>query len=144
MMINYLILFIIGLSSGVVVAGGVFAFIAGIGIVPRFVQKTNTKKYINVYEDAITLGGIFGVISVIWKINIPIGIVGTTFFGLFTGIFIGGIAVSLAEVLDVIPILMRRVNITVGMAFFMVAIALGKMIGSLIYFIIPGFFKYKP
>ena len=60
-MFNNIVLAVIGLSSGTVVAGGIFAFIAIIGVVPRLAQKTKTEKYIMIYEDAITLGGILGV-----------------------------------------------------------------------------------
>lgn len=43
---------VIGYSSGVVIAGGVFAFIAVLGIVTRLAQKTKTTNYIYLYEDA--------------------------------------------------------------------------------------------
>lgn len=49
---------IIGYSSGTVIAGGVFAFISVIGIVPRFAQKTGTIDKIRLYEDFIALGGL--------------------------------------------------------------------------------------
>ncbi|WP_443084038.1 stage V sporulation protein AB [Vallitalea guaymasensis] len=39
--------------------------------------------------------------------------------------------------------LTRRFNIKVGMAYFIVTLAIGKLIGSLLYFIIPGFYKLK-
>ena len=37
---------LIGLGTGVVISGAVFAFIAIIGIVPTMAHKTNTGKYI--------------------------------------------------------------------------------------------------
>jgi len=61
-------------------------------------------------------------------------------FSLCVGIFFGCLAMSLAEVLNVIPILSRRGRLQQGMFFFMLAVAFGKMTGSLLYFIIPGFF----
>lgn len=64
-------------------------------------------------------------------------------FGLFSGIFVGCLAVSLAEVIDVIPILSRRIGLKVGMRYFLLAIAIGKLVGSLIYFIIPGLAVFK-
>jgi stage V sporulation protein AB len=72
-----------------------------------------------------------------------LGNIGGAIYGFFSGIFIGCLAVSLAEVLDVIPILTRRFSIKIGMAYFIVSLAAGKLIGSLIYFIIPGFYKIK-
>ncbi len=140
---GYIILVIIGFGGGVVVAGGVFAFIAIIGVVPRLAQKTQTQDCIWIYEDAIMLGGIFGTIVMITGIKLMLGSVVAATYGLFAGMFIGCIAVSLTEVLDVIPILTRRLSLKVGMAYFIVALAIGKLVGSLLYFIIPGFYSLK-
>lgn len=141
--INSLLLIIIGFGGGVVIAGGVFAFIAIIGIVPRLAQKTATQKYIWVYEDAIVFGGIFGTLVMVSDFSILLGNIGAMIYGFFSGIFVGCLAVSLAEVLDVVPILTRRFNIKVGMAYFIVTLAIGKLVGSLVYYIIPGFYSLK-
>lgn len=139
-LIKMILLIIIGFGSGVVIAGAVFAFIAIIGVVPRLAQKTNTAKYIKVYEEAIIFGGIFGTSSLLFNYYIPIGKLLVMFISLCIGIFYGCLAVSLAEVLDVIPILTRRGKIQKGMMYFICAIAIGKLIGSLLYYFIPGFF----
>ncbi|MCT4686511.1 stage V sporulation protein AB [Vallitalea sp.] len=143
MVLHYLLLIIIGFGGGVVISGGVFAFIAIIGIVPRLAQKTATQKYIWIYEDAIMFGGMFGTLVMIMDFELQLGNIGGIVYGFFSGIFVGCLAVSLAEVLDVIPILTRRFNIKVGMTYFIVTLAIGKLIGSLLYFIIPGFYKIK-
>lgn len=141
MMWRYILTVILGFGGGVVIAGGVFAFIAVIGVVPRLAQKTKTQKYIQLFEDCITLGGIFGVSTMVFDYHIRIGAIAVVIYSLCIGIFVGCIAVSLAEVLDVIPILNRRLNVKVGIAFFIVSVAIGKMVGSLIYYLIPGFYK---
>lgn len=38
------ILVVLGLASGGVVAGGIFAFISAIGIVPRMAKRTETQN----------------------------------------------------------------------------------------------------
>jgi len=145
--IRSIIAILIGFGSGVVVSGGVFAFIAIIGVVPRLAQKTKTHKYIRIYEDSITIGGILGTFLMLTTPNLSyISIFGKIIliiFGFMGGIFVGCIAVSLAEVLDVIPILSRRLNIRIGMKYFMLALAVGKMVGALIYFLVPGFLQFK-
>jgi len=133
-------LVLLGFSSGVVIAGAVFAFIAIIGIVPRLAQKTSTQKYIKLYEEAIIFGGIFGTTTLLIDYRLPIGVMPVAILALCVGIFFGCLAVSLAEVLDVIPVLTRRTRLRQGMALFMLAIALGKLAGSLLYYFIPGFF----
>ena len=138
---KYIILIILGFGAGVVIAGAVFAFIAIIGVVPRLAQKTKTQKYIKFYEEAIIWGGIFGTSTMLIEYYLPIGSVLTIIYSLCIGIFYGALAVSLAEVLNVIPILSRRGRIKEGMMYFITAIALGKLLGSLLYYFVPGFFS---
>jgi len=131
---------IMGFASGLVIAGAVYAFITIIGVVPRLAQKTGTTGKIKTYEVALMLGGIFGTLSGMFRFYIPIGPVGMIALSLANGIFIGCLAMSLAEVLNVIPIFARRARIQRGMFFLVMAIAIGKLVGSLLYFLVPGFF----
>lgn len=138
---KYFICILISFSSGIVISGAVFAFIAIIGIVPRLAQKTRTEKHIKVYEEAIILGGILGALEMVFNFHFPIGKVLAVLYSLAVGVFIGCLAVSLAEILNVIPILTRRGRIKKGLTYFIYAIAFGKLIGSLLYYFIPGFYS---
>lgn len=141
-LIKYIFLILLGFGSGVVIAGAVFAFIAIIGVVPRLAQKTNTMQNIKIYEEAIILGGIFGTSTLIFDYYIPIGKILVILLSTCAGIFYGCLAVSLAEVLDVIPILSRRGHVQKGMMYFIAAIAIGKLAGSVLYYFVPGFFYF--
>lgn len=134
---------IISFGAGVATAAGVFAFIVIIGIVPRLAQKSETKKYIILYENAIILGGVFATLPLIYNFQIRIGNIGSIIAGFSAGIFVGCLAVSLAEILDVIPILCRRINLKVGLCYFLVSIACGKLLGSIVYFLVPGLAEIK-
>ena len=57
------------------------------------------------------------------------------------GIFVGVLAMALAEVLNVMPILMRRARLNKGITWFVVSFALGKLLGSLLYFLKDGFYQ---
>jgi len=137
--LSYAVLILIGFGSGLVISGAVFAFITAIGIVPRLAQKTQTQDHIKLYESAIVVGGIFGTMAGIFNLYIPIGIL-VAVLGLSIGIFYGVLAMSLAEVLNVIPILTRRGHVQKGMFFFVLSIAFGKLMGALIYAFVPGFY----
>jgi len=137
---GYIAVMIIGVGSGAVISGAVFAFIVKIGLVTRLAQRTGTQERFILYEEAIIAGGIFGAIIGFLNFNINIGRPLMVLMGLMTGIFYGSLAVALAETLNVIPIMTRRANLKRGLALFMVCLALGKAIGSLAYFLIPGFF----
>jgi len=55
-------------------------------------------------------------------------------FGLGAGIFVGCMAVALAEIINVYPIMYRRMKLKIGMEWVLATIAFGKMSGCLFYF----------
>ena len=62
-----IVLAVIGLSAGITVAGGLFSFISGLGVISDFADRTHTGEHILLYEDATALGGILGNIFIIYK-----------------------------------------------------------------------------
>jgi stage V sporulation protein AB len=138
--VKHFLSMLIGFGSGVLISGAVFAFITIVGIVPRLAQKTNTTRRIKVYESAIVVGGVLGAAMGLFTPGWTWGIWLLPLIGLASGIFYGCLAMSLAEVLNVIPILTRRMRLQRGMFFIVMAIALGKMAGALLYFLVPGFY----
>ena len=111
MMLKTIYLIFLGLTSGCMVAAGTFAFIAAIGIVPRMAKRTETQRFIRVYEDAIVLGGIWGTTAMFIRYRLPSVPLLPGCYALCTGIFVGVLAMALTEVLNVIPILLRRTRL---------------------------------
>lgn len=131
------ILGFLGLSAGGIIAAGVFAFLVIIGIFPRIMGKTKTKR-IMLYETIIIAGGVLGNISDIYEIYIPLGMAGKLVlgvFGLSSGIFVGCLVMSLAETLKALPVINRRIGLAVGLQYVILSVALGKLTGSLVYFV---------
>lgn len=125
----------VGISAGGVIAAGVFAFLAIIGVFPRLIGKTKTSRHIYLYDTLIVLGGVLGNISDIYEIPILIG--GNLFLGIFgfaVGVFVGCLVMSLAETLKTIPVISRRIHLAVGLQYIILSVAAGKLIGALIYF----------
>ena len=56
-------------------------------------------------------------------------------YGLSAGMFVGCIAVALAEILNTFPILFRRAKLKVGLQWVMWTMAVGKTCGALYYFV---------
>ena len=139
-MIRYLLPMFIGFSSGLIVSSAVFAFITAIGVVPRLAQKTKTQSHAKLYENAIGLGGLFGAVAGVVDLQIPLAAAIVAVIAISVGVFYGVLAMSLAEVLNVIPIMTRRIHLQKGMFFFVLAIALGKLCGALLYALVPGFY----
>lgn len=128
------------IASGLLVAAGTFAFIAAIGIVPRMAKRTQTEQYIRFYEDIIVLGGVIGTTAMFVDYRLPPSTILAGSMALFVGIFVGILAMALAEVLNVMPVLMRRGRLTKGLPWLLLAFALGKVVGSLFYFFMDGFY----
>ena len=62
------------------------------------------------------------------------GIGAQAVFGLFAGMFIGCLALAIAEMLDSIPIFARRISFRHGLGGAILGMAAGKICGSLFYF----------
>lgn len=134
MLAKQIILAIIGLSAGITVAGGLFSFIIGLGVVSDFADRTHTGEHVLMYEDSIALGGIAGSIFFIFEIPIPHGGILLPVFGLLSGIFVGCWSMALAEILNIFPIFIRRVKLLRCIPYIILSMALGKGIGALIFF----------
>ncbi len=136
MWIEHVLLGFLGLVFGISVASGSFALAVKLGIVPTMAQKSTTAKHIMTYENAIILGGICGnILSVFTSIKLPLGHIFLAVYGLGAGIFVGCMAVALAEIINVFPILYRRTKLKTGLPWVIGMVALGKMSGALYYFI---------
>ncbi|MGC4020097.1 MAG: stage V sporulation protein AB [Muricomes sp.] len=134
MWVNQIILAVIGLSSGLVVAGGLFAFIIELGIAADFADRTRTADKILLYEDCVALGGIVGNLVSVFHIHIPGGRWLLPILGLLGGIFVGCWSMALAEILNVFPIFVRRLKVVRYISVSILSVAIGKGLGSLLFF----------
>lgn len=134
MLVKQILMALIGLSAGSIVAGGLFGFVVSLGIVSDFADRTGTANRIGLYEDAVAVGGILGNLVLLY--DIPLTAISPLMgvFGIFSGIFVGCWALALAEVLNVFPIFLRRINVTKGIGFVILGIAIGKVLGACVYF----------
>lgn len=135
MWVNHVFMGFLGLAFGLSVASGSFAIAVKLGIIPQMANKSGTAKRIITYENATILGGIAGnIMSVFTQIRFPAGHVFLALFGISAGIFVGCMAVALAEIINAYPILYRRMKLKMGLEWMVATIAIGKMCGCLFYF----------
>lgn len=131
MIINLVFVIFIGLAGGIAVGSGFVAFLAVLGIIPRLTQLTKTMKMIIWYQWAVIAGALVGGIGSLREpalyfspyILLPLGLAG--------GIFVGMMAAALTEVLNVFPILAKRIGIEDKIVILMMAFVFGKIFGSL-------------
>ena len=122
---------IVGLCGGLLVAGGLFAFLALVGVVTRLAAGTTTAKYLMFYEDMSLLGCVGGNLLFLYGFSLPLGNVFLGMYGMGAGVFTGCLAAALAEVVNMMPVLSERVSLKKGMTGIMLMFALGKAVGSL-------------
>ncbi len=152
MLYRILFLFFIGASFGLLAAAGVFTVLTAVGLVPRFAGKTHTARKVFLYEEMVIAGTIVGCVLSIFPEYVQFGallgkvlpeaeafrnIVGSILqlvYGLFSGMFIGCLALAIAEMLDSIPIFARRISFRHGIGLAILSMALGKLAGSLFFF----------
>jgi stage V sporulation protein AB len=133
--IEFIILIFLGFSGGIAVGSGFVAFLTVLGIVPRLVQMTKTHKFIRGYESAIILGAIVASWVSLRDITILAPALLLIPIGLAFGIFIGMLAAALTEVLNVLPILAKRIGFGQQVIILLMAIVFGKVLGSLFHWL---------
>ncbi|WP_374722110.1 stage V sporulation protein AB [Peribacillus tepidiphilus] len=138
MVINVLLLLFIGFAGGLAVGAGFVAFLTVLGVIPRLTQLTKTMKMIHYYELAVVAGAVLGGWLSFRDSILDLPVLLTIFIGLLSGVFNGMLAAALTEVLNVLPILAKRVGVQEKIIYLLMAIVLGKIGGSLfqwIYFV---------
>lgn len=154
MFLKQLFLGVCGLSFGLLASAGVFTVLVSVGLIPRFAGKMHVAKKVFALEEAVVFGTltggfcsvfgrygevgsfvlsrqIFGPGTVsVWKVIGNIFLCGG---GFFAGMFVGCLALAIAEMLNSIDF-SRRIGFRHGLGVAIAAAALGKVTGSLLYF----------
>jgi stage V sporulation protein AB len=131
MTIKVLGVIFIGLAGGLAVGSGFVAFLTVLGIIPRLTQLSKTMKMIRFYEWAVVLGALSGVMATLRDPILGISSLFLIPLGLTGGIFYGMLAGALTEVLNVFPVLAKRLGIDGKIIILIMAIVLGKIFGSI-------------
>ena len=133
-----LVLWGIGMSGGIAVAAGLFAFLVITGIHHRLMTMTHTTVYSGWYEWMFVLGGTLG--NAVWltdtAVKMPAGIWWSGAAGLLVGIFTGCLIGAIAEVLDALPVFFRRTGISRGIGLIIFWMAVGKALGAWLWYFV--------
>ena len=132
---KYITIPVIGFSNGIMVGAGIVALLSVLQIIPRLSQLTNTYRYVKLYEDVIVIASVLASYLSLAEIKINMSIL-VVLIGFCIGIFIGMLASALAEVLNVIPVLIRRFKLQGYTTFIIYSLIFGKVIGSLLNWLI--------
>lgn len=126
----------IGFASGIAVGGGFVAIITVLGIIPRLIQLTQSDHLIKVFVGCTIFGSLFGTYLSFTNVTFQEPVVLLILWGIFHGMFNGMLAAALTEVLNVFPILSKRLGINHYLLYLLMAIVFGKVFGSLFQWLI--------
>ncbi|MFC0214274.1 stage V sporulation protein AB [Paenibacillus chartarius] len=121
----------LGLAGGLAVGSGFVAFLVVLDIIPRLTQLTKSRRFLHTYEGAVIAGALFFTWADFYDWRASMFPLGAAAVGLFAGCFVGMLAAALTEVINVLPVLARRVGMERYIAWLLLAMILGKVAGSL-------------
>ncbi|WP_106497353.1 stage V sporulation protein AB [Lentibacillus sp. Marseille-P4043] len=127
---------IIGFAGGLAVGGGFVAFLTVLGIIPRLIQLSKTDHLIRVYGACVIIGMLVGTYLSFTDITWNQPLIILILWGGFHGIFNGMLAAALTEVLNVFPLLSKRIGMEQQLLAFLMAIVFGKVAGSLFQWLV--------
>ena len=134
MVIRCILLAFFGIGAGAVTAAGYFAIIAAVGIINRFAAFTNTSSKIKLYELVLSFGAIIGNLLIIFRPSYGLWNWLVILVGVLCGMFTGCFLLSLAEAIKGLPVFLRKAKIQKGISAIIIALAIGKTLGSIFYF----------
>ena len=124
----------IGLAGGIAVGGGLVALFIVLDIIPRLAQLTRSYDKVHWFEGSMVCGSLYWTVADFWDFKFGVAWLTPILsgsIGLLHGLFIGLLAAALTEVLNVLPILAKRLGIVRYMFGLLMAMVLGKVTGSL-------------
>lgn len=127
---------ILGFASGIAVGAGFVAVLTMLGIIPRLVQLSRSNDSIKLYTAATVIGAIVGTFLSFTTMTFYLPNLFLMLWGLCHGLFIGMIAAALTEVLNVYPIITKRIGLYDHLLYLIMAIVFGKIFGSLFQWLI--------
>ena len=93
---------LVGFAGGISVAGGVFAFISILEMLPRLASRLHMANRVYHLENCIFWGGLTGAVLTVFEISVPFGSAMLAVFGLFTvKVFDGNDKVLCEEILNI-------------------------------------------
>ena len=130
---------LLAFSGGLVVSAGLFALLTTIRVANRMLHFTKTRDNLYLVEEIMAIGAIVGNVIFVFDVHTGLGLFAGSVYAIFAGAFSGCVVIALAEVIKAIPIFVRRVRISTGLGYVVVALAVGKVLGSLLdAFILTG------
>lgn len=138
-------LFLLGGAAGIATSAGLMAILITLGVIPRIMGRMQLAENVFLIETMLTIGGVAGCVLSFgmgnWTLGLGhkgiAGILGQLLLGVYgigAGVFVGCQAIALAEILNIFPIMFRRMKLQIGLPVILLVMAAGKIVGAWISF----------
>jgi len=127
-----LLLGVVGLAGGFAVGSAFVALLIVLDLIPRLVQLTRAYRRSAVFESGILLGAFYWSCADLFDWSFRLSARTLLIPAAFQGLFVGMFAAALTEVLNVIPIVTKRLKLKPYLLPLLMAMVLGKVTGSLV------------
>jgi len=123
---------VVSLAGGFAVGSAFVALLIVLDLIPRLVQLTRAYRRSAVFESGILFGALYWSSADLfgWSFRLPTAVL--LLPSVFQGLFVGMFAAALTEVLNVIPIVTKRLRLMPYLLSLLMAMVLGKVTGSLV------------
>jgi len=126
----------IGFAGGLAVGAGFVAFLTVLRIIPRLTQLSKTDNYLGVYSSCVILGTLFGTYLSFTSLPLNQPFILLIIIGVIHGVFNGMLAAALTEILNVFPIIFKRIGVEKHLLWLLMALVFGKISGSLFQWLV--------
>ncbi len=127
---------LLAFGEGLFVGTALVAVLTVLDVIPRVAHATRTRRRMRLYELCVLVGALVGSLTdILPPTQVPRAAIALV--GLVMGTFTGMFTAALAEVLNVIPVFGRRFDMKRSITLLILALAVGKTVGSLVYWLVP-------
>ncbi len=135
---------LVGLAEGVAVGAALAALVVLLAVAIRLAVVTGTETWVTSYQWALVFGALAAAAYEVWPYSLHGPLVLAVLAGLAMGTFIGLVVAGLAETVGSLVLAGHRLGLRRYLPLLVVALVLGKAVGAVLWFSVPGLFSRPP
>lgn len=132
---------VVGFAGGLLAGGGMAALFTLLQIVPRLLQVARCRSAIRLMPFAVMAGAFAATLVSMGWLRFDPGKITLLLIAVIMGTFVGMLAMALAEALQMLTITIKHASIAKAVVLLIIAMAAGKLAGSILYWVFPALQK---
>jgi stage V sporulation protein AB len=135
---------LVGLAEGLAVGAALAALVVLLAVAIRLAVVTGTEQWVHAYQWALVLGALAAAGYEAWPYSLHATWGMAAVLGLGMGLFIGLVVAGLAETVGSLVLAGGRLGLARQLPRLVIALVLGKAVGAVLWFLVPGLFSRPP